>query len=166
MEPYIQYIYFKSLAKDLYRNHGINPTNITDSDADQGKIFNADGTNAYDVLFLFHNEYVTRAEYDNFKKFVTNGVTIVFGDGNALYAEVAYHKNNNTISLVSGHNWNLDQNGPAWKGPAEKWLDETREWMGRNFLDIPANYPLQFTIIHLTTAVQKKIMLPILMPRY
>ena len=97
--------------------------------ADQGKIFNADGTNAYDVLFLFHNEYLTRAEYDNFKKFVTNGVTIVFGDGNALYAEVAYHKNNNTISLVSGHNRNFDQNRTAWKGPAEKWLDETREWM-------------------------------------
>jgi hypothetical protein len=107
LEPYIQYIYFISLAKDLYRNHGINPINITDADADQGKIFNADGTNAYDVLLLFHNEYVTRAEYDNFKKFVTNGVTIVFGDGNVLYAEVAYHKNNNTISLVSGYNWNF-----------------------------------------------------------
>ncbi len=108
--PYVPYISFINLVKDLYGNHDINPTNLTDADVDQGKIFNADGTNAYDVLFLFHNEYVTQAEYDNFKKFVTNGGTIVFGDANVLYAEVAYNKNNNTISLVSGHNWNFDQN--------------------------------------------------------
>ncbi|HET6588532.1 MAG TPA: N,N-dimethylformamidase beta subunit family domain-containing protein [Candidatus Nitrosocosmicus sp.] len=143
-EPYIPYINYINLAKDLYRNHGINPVNITDGDVDQGKIFNPDGTNAYDILFLFHNEYVTQAEYDNLKKFVTNGGTIVFGDGNVLYAEVKYHKNNNTISLVRGHNWNFDQNRTAWKGPAERWLDETREWVGSNFLDIPANYPLRF----------------------
>ena len=142
--PYVPYISFINLVKDLYRNHDTNPTNLTDADVDQGKIFNADGTNAYDVLFLFHNEYVTQAEYDNFKKFVTNGGTIVFGDANVLYAEVAYNKNNNTISLVSGHNWNFDQNSPAWKGPAERWLDETREWVGSNFLDIPSNYPLRF----------------------
>ncbi|KAA2283426.1 N,N-dimethylformamidase beta subunit family domain-containing protein [Candidatus Nitrosocosmicus agrestis] len=143
-EPYIPYINYINLAKDLYRNHGINPVNITDGDVDQGKIFNPDGTNAYDILFLFHNEYVTQAEYDNLKKFVTNGGTIVFGDGNVLYAEVEYHENNNTISLVRGHNWNFDQNRTAWKGPAERWLDETREWVGSNFLDIPANYPLRF----------------------
>lgn len=143
-EPYTPYINFINLAKDLYREHGINPTNLTDADVDQGKIFNADGTNAYDILFLFHNEYVTQAEYDNLKKFVTNGGTIVFGDGNVLYAEVAYNQDNNTISLVSGHNWNFDQKNTAWKGPAERWLDETREWVGSNFLDIPANYPLRF----------------------
>ena len=142
--PYIPYINYINLVEDLYRNHDINPTNLTDADVDQGKIFNADGTNAYDVLFLFHNEYVTQAEYDNFKKFVTNGGTIVFGDANVLYAEVAYNKNNNTISLVSGHNWNFDHNSTAWKGPAERWLDETREWVGSNFLDIPSNYPLRF----------------------
>ena len=33
---------------------------------------------------------------------------------------------------------------PAWKGPAERWVDETREWVGSNFLDIPSNYPLRF----------------------
>ncbi len=32
----------------------------------------------------------------------------------------------------------------AWKGPAERWVDETREWVGSNFLDIPSNYPLRF----------------------
>jgi len=142
--PYIPYINFINLAKDLYRNHGINPTNITDADVDQGRIFNPNGTNAYDVLFLFHNEYVTQAEYDNLKKFVTNGGTIVFGDANVLYAEVAYNENDNTITLVSGHNWNFDNKTTAWKGPAERWLGETREWVGSNFLDIPAKYPLRF----------------------
>jgi len=118
--------------------------NLTDADVDQGKIFLEDGGNAYDILILLHNEYISQPEHDNLKKFVANGGTIVFTEGNVLYAEVAYHKNNNTISLVSGHNWNFDQNSTAWKGPAEKWVDETREWVGSNFLDIPANFPLRF----------------------
>jgi hypothetical protein len=144
-EPYIPYINFINLVSDLYKEHNITAFNTTDVDVHQGKIFNIDGTNAYDVLFLFHNEYVTRAEYDNLKKFVFNGGTIVFGDGNVLYAEVSYNEKNNSITLVSGHNWNFDNNSTAYTGPAEKWLDETREWMGSNFLDIPSNYPLRFS---------------------
>src|SRR5918994_1832001 len=42
-EPYVPYISYINLAKELYRNHDINPTNLTDADVDQGKIFNADG---------------------------------------------------------------------------------------------------------------------------
>ena len=143
-EPYIPYINFINLASDLYKEHNIIAANLTDVDVHQGKIFNANGTNAYDVLFLFHNEYVTQAEYDNLKKFVFNGGTIVFGDGNVLYAQVAYNENTNSITLVSGHNWNFDNKSTAYKGPAEKWIDETREWVGSNFLDIPSNFPLRF----------------------
>ena len=52
--PYIQY--FTTLLQHVY-----DPlvTNITDVDVHQGKIFQTNGSNAYDVLFLFHNEYAT-----------------------------------------------------------------------------------------------------------
>jgi len=143
-EPFIPYIEYINFVSNLLREQNIPAINLTDIDAHHGYIFNPDGTNAYDALFLFHNEYVTQTEYDNLKKFVANGGTIVFGDANVLYAEVAYNENDNTITLVSGHNWNFDNKTTAWKGPAERWLDESREWVGSNFLDIPENVPLPF----------------------
>src|SRR4051794_39469674 len=83
-------------------------TNITDVDVDQGKIFRPDGSNAFDVLFLFHNEYETQTEYNNLKQFVYNGGTIVFADANILFAEVSYNKTLDSISLVKGHYWEFD----------------------------------------------------------
>src|SRR5215216_1792410 len=57
----------------------IDIEDITDKEVHEGDIFDSDGNNAYDILFLFHQEYVTQAEYDNLKKFVVqNGGTIVF----------------------------------------------------------------------------------------
>jgi hypothetical protein len=72
---------------------------------------------------------------------------------------ILYHLSADKIGI-------FNQNRTAWKGPAEKWLDETREWMGSNFLDILVNYPLRFNNNPLTSPVQKKIMFSILMPRY
>ena len=47
-------------------------TNITDVDVHDGKIFQTNGSNAYDILFLFNNEYVTDPEYNNLRQFVSN----------------------------------------------------------------------------------------------
>ena len=57
----------------------------------------------YDILFLFHNEYLTQNEYTNLKNFVLNGGTIVFTEANALFAEVSYNNASNSITLVNGH---------------------------------------------------------------
>ena len=65
-------------------------------------------TNAYDILLLFHNEYVTQDEYNNLKQFVSKGGTIVFIDSNIFYAQVRYDKDNRTVTLVKGHNWQFD----------------------------------------------------------
>jgi hypothetical protein len=54
-------------------------TVMRDEDVHDGHIFNTDNnkTNAYDILLLFHNEYVTQNQYNNLKQFVSNGGTIV-----------------------------------------------------------------------------------------
>ena len=106
--------------------------NLTDVDVDQGKIFNEDGRNAYDILILLHNEYVTQTEYDNLKKFVSSGGTIVFTEGNVLYAEVKYNSTSNTISLVKGHDWEFDGKS-ANNSVGERWVEENKEWMGSIF---------------------------------
>ena len=40
-------------------------TFLTDQDVDAGSIFLSNGSNAYDLLILGHQEYVTQNEYDN-----------------------------------------------------------------------------------------------------
>ena len=107
-------------------------------DVHQGKIFQTDGSNAYDVLFLFHNEYATQSEYNNLRQFVSNGGTIVFTEANALFAEVSYNKANDSITLVKGHYWMFDGKG-ATPSVGERWLNENKEWMGSNFFDIPSD---------------------------
>jgi hypothetical protein len=128
-------------------------TVMRDEDVNDGHIFNADNnkSNAYDLLLLFHNEYVTQSEYNNLKQFVNNGGKIVFIDGDVLYAQVRYDKQNHTISLVKGHDWQFDGK-VARRSVPERWYNETKEWVGGNFLvnDIHnnvtfANNPFNYT---------------------
>jgi len=109
-------------------------TVIRDEDVHDGHIFYPDNkTNVFDVLIMFHNEYVTQQEYDNLRQFVKNGGTIVFIDPNIFYAEVRYDKNNDTITLVKGHDWKFDGKAASGSAP-ERWYNETKEWVGSNFL--------------------------------
>ena len=126
-------------------------TVLRDQDVHDGLIFRADGSNAYDVLVLFHDEYATQKEYDNFRHFVSNGGTMVFIDGNVFYAQVQYNKDKQTISLVKGHDWEFDGKS-AKRSVEERWFNETKEWVGSNFIvtDISskisfANNPFNYT---------------------
>jgi hypothetical protein len=127
---------------------------ITNEDVHNGYIFGQDGkTNAYEVLILSHDEYVTQETYDNYRRFVENGGSIILLDGNFFYAEVEYNPFNNTITLVKGHDWEYDSAMKvARPGPHERYFDENREWVGSNFLlsDINdnitfANNPFNYT---------------------
>jgi hypothetical protein len=106
---------------------------LTDADVDYGYIFFNNGTNRYGTIILGHQEYVTRAEYNNLKHFVANGGTLILLDGNVFYAEVKYNRTSQTITLVKGHGWAF--NGKtAWRSIGERWLNETSQWIGSNYL--------------------------------
>jgi hypothetical protein len=108
-------------------------TILTDQDVDRGAIFNRNGSDAYDIVVLGHQEYVTQLEYDNLKQYVTNGGIMILLDGNVFYAEVSYDEPSQTITLVKGHGWAY--NGvTAWPSIGERWANETREWVGSNYL--------------------------------
>jgi hypothetical protein len=125
----------------------IDIADISDKDVHEGNIFDSTGSNAYDILFLFHQEYVTQAEYDNLKKFVVqNGGTIVFNDANIFTTEVKYDRATNTITLVRGHGWAYDDRSyGAWHAESERWVDENQQWVGSNFIEIPANENVTFS---------------------
>ena len=108
-------------------------TYLADQDIHNGLIFaQDDNSNFYDILVLGHSEYVTQQEYNNFKKFVENGGTIILFDANTFYTEVDYDPIANKISLVKGHSWSFDGE-KAWRDVKERWADETTEWVGSNF---------------------------------
>jgi parallel beta-helix repeat protein len=134
--------YFDILYQHAKKNSSMI-ANISDTDIHQGKIFQADGSNAYDILFLFHNEYVTQSEYNNLKRFVSNGGTIVFNQSNSLFAEVSYNNFNDSITLVDGHFWKFDGK-TAKNSTGERWLNENKEWVGSNFLDVSSKLNVYF----------------------
>ncbi len=127
------------------QNLDMDIADITDKAVHEGSIFDSAGNNVYDVLFLFHQEYVTQAEYDNLKKFVVqNGGTIVFNDANIFTVEVKYDSATNTVTLVRGHGWAFNGNS-AWLAESERWLKENQQWVGSNFIEIPANENVTFS---------------------
>jgi hypothetical protein len=97
-----------------------------------------------------HDEYVTQQQYDNLKRFVFNGGTLVFIDSNAFYAEVSYDKAECSVTLLKGHDWEF--NGEfARRGVSERYQEENKEWAGTNYMinalwdpvsfkNIPFNY--------------------------
>jgi hypothetical protein len=130
---------------------------INDTDVHNGNIFKNKNSghdiNLYDILLLGTNEYVTQQEYNNLKKFVSNGGTLMVLTGGVLYAEVRYDKATDSVTLVNGHGWDFDGK-VAHEGLRERWENETRHWMGSNLYDhyyyekdynILYNNPFNFT---------------------
>ena len=117
-------------------------TVIRDEDVHNGYIFSHDGNNAYDILILSHDEYVTTSMYQNYKRFVDSGGIIIFLDGNIFYAEVDYDKKNHTLTLVKGHFWEFDD--VARKSVGERWFYENQEWVGSNFLESHIDEDISF----------------------
>jgi hypothetical protein len=106
---------------------------LSDMDIHNGVIFGPTGDNAFRVLFLLHNEYVTQQEYDNLKRFVYNGGTLVFIDSNAFYAEVSYDEKECSVTLVKGHDWEFNSE-IARRSVSERYEQENREWVGTNYM--------------------------------
>src|ERR1051325_10297456 len=97
-------------------------------------IFTKNGkNNVYHILILGHQEYVTQQEYNNLKKFVVNGGTLIILDGNVFFAQVKYDKHTQTVALVKGHWWAFNGKS-AWKSVGERWKQETSQWIGSNYL--------------------------------
>lgn len=129
----------------------VNLSVITDVDVDSGSIFtnNLNTTNRYNILILGHQEYVTQQEYDNLRTFVANGGTMLLLDGNIFYAQVGYDRPTHTITLIKGHGWAYNGKS-AWKSVGERWLNETSQWVGSNYLCSScvikfANNPFEYT---------------------
>ena len=82
---------------------------ITDIDIDK----NPSILKRYDKIIMLHNEYVTRAMFDA----ITSHPNVIYLYPNALYAEIEVDYDNNTITLIRGHNYPEQEiaNGFDWE---------------------------------------------------
>ena len=128
------YEYFQSIF-NLVKQSSLNSivSVIGDEEIDGGLIFKNNRVNAYNVLILLHNEYVTQTEYDNLKQFLDNGGTVILLNGNVFYAQVLFNKESCTVTLVKGHDWEFDGTSVR-KSVSERYQDENNSWFGSNFI--------------------------------
>lgn len=82
---------------------------ISDIDVDK----NPSILEKYDKIILLHNEYVSKKEFDA----ITKHPKVIYLYPNALYAEVKVDYQNNSITLLKGHNFPESEirNGFDWK---------------------------------------------------
>ena len=93
----------------------LNYPYLKDQDIDK----NPDILKQYKRVIVLHNEYVTKKEFDA----ITSHPNVIFLYPNALYAEVTTNYDNNTITLVRGHEYpnNSIKNGFGWKDDNSKY---------------------------------------------
>jgi hypothetical protein len=139
-------LYFEPILQRVkaFVSPDVEMTIIGDTDVNDGFIFRNDGTNAYEALILLHNEYVTQQEYDNLKRYVSNGGRIIFLDGNLFYGEVSYDRTYCTATLVKGHDWEFDGK-EVKRSVSERYFDENKEFLGSNYMINSLWDPISFS---------------------
>jgi hypothetical protein len=110
---------------------GLNLKMIDDVAVDGGALF-AGKERQYDVLILGHEEYVTRAEYNQLKQFVATGGRLVEMSGNSFWAQVNYSRNSGMETFVVGHGFKFDGT-KAWKTTYAPFDAESAGWFGSTF---------------------------------
>lgn len=85
----------------------------------------------YKTVIVLHNEYVSQKEFDA----ITNHPHVLYLYPNALYAQVEYDKDTNSIFLVKGHGWPIGiNNGFGWADDNSKYeMDrDCKDWKTSN----------------------------------
>tara|TARA_B110000467_G_C18256425_1_gene443635 strand:- start:63 stop:983 length:921 start_codon:yes stop_codon:yes gene_type:complete len=77
--------------------HGLGYDFITDIDIDK----NQEILQEYETVILLHNEYVTQKMFDA----ISSHPNLIFLSPNALYALIEVNYDNNTITLIRGHDY-------------------------------------------------------------
>ena len=77
--------------------HAVGYDFITDIDVDK----NPEILQNYDTVILLHNEYVTKKMFDA----ISSHPRLIFLAPNALYAEIEVNYDDNTMTLIRGHNY-------------------------------------------------------------
>ena len=77
--------------------HAVGYDFITDIDVDK----NPEILQNYDTVILLHNEYVTKKMFDA----ISSHPSLIFLAPNALYAEIEVNYDDNTMTLIRGHQY-------------------------------------------------------------
>ena len=86
---------------------------MEDLEAHKQKLKDPDFLLRYDTVILLHNEYVTPELYQA----IRNHPHVIYMMPNALYAQIKYDPDHNTIQLIKGHGYpdKETKNGFGWE---------------------------------------------------
>ena len=119
-------------------------TIINDEDIHQGRIFNKEGQNGYDLLIFTRQEFITQQFYDNLKKFVKDGGSAIFINSDAFNSKVFYNDINKNITLIEGKYWKFNGTAAEKTNIELPFFNENKEFIGSNFLPIGINDNITF----------------------
>jgi len=125
---------YSFLASPAARNCGLvlgkNLLVVTDINVTQGALFNSDGSRRFDAIVIGHEEYVTQAEYDQFRLFVASGGGLIDMSANAFYARVSYNPTSMFETFVMGHGGYAFNGHTAWHTKAAPFTRNSSGWFG------------------------------------
>ena len=129
-------------------------TVITDIDVDK----NPSLINDYEKIILLHNEYVTKSMFNA----VISHPKVIYLYPNALYAEISVDYDQETISLVRGHNYPNDEitNGFNWQFDNTRTYEYNTQCINWEFYEIENGWMLNCYpeyIMHKDIELLKKI---------
>jgi len=109
----------------------LNYDSITDIELDK----NPDILSKYDKIIMLHSEYVTQKEFDA----ITSHSHVIYLYPNTLYAKIEVNYEQNSISLIRGHNYPDENitNGFDWKYENTDPYEYDKECNNWKFYDIP-----------------------------
>ncbi len=110
---------------------GENLRFIDDVAVDRGALFSGKARQL-DVLVMGHEEYVTRAEYNQLKHFVAAGGRLIAMSGNTFWAEVKYDRGTGIETFVAGHGFKFDGTS-ATRSTFAPFDAESAGWFGSTF---------------------------------
>lgn len=109
---------------------GKNVNVISDINVTDGALFNSNGTRRFDAAVIGHQEYVTQAEYDQFRRFVATGGHLIAMSSNEFYAKVKFDPKTLMETFVTGHGGFAFNGHTAWYGTYVRPPWNTSGWFG------------------------------------
>jgi len=92
---------------------------------------------SYRKVIVLHNEYVTQTEFNA----ILNHPNVLYLYPNSLYAKIQYNENNNTITLIRGHNYPQGiSNGFGWIDDHTKEYEKNNKCQNISFIKVSNGY--------------------------
>jgi hypothetical protein len=113
-----------SLGKNLFV--------VDDIQVDRGALLNPDGSPRYSAVVIGHEEYVTQAEFDQFRRYVAAGGRLIAMSSNMFYVKITFNPRTSFETFVVGHGYAYNGHS-AWHSGFWPFNKSLSGWFGSTY---------------------------------